>query len=100
PALRASGLMAPILVMLREHGQIWDLLDALESGLAEGAPTGVVAETWAELEQVLAEHNLKEERILYPAGDQVLPAEVAEEVLTGLASGITPQGWVCEMAGR
>lgn len=100
PALRAAGLLGPILVMLREHGQIWDLLDAVESGLREGAPAGELADTWHRLEQVLAEHNLKEERILYPAGDQELSDEAAEKVLVTLSSAVTPTGWVCEMAGR
>lgn len=100
PPLREAGLVGPILVMLSEHGRIWDLLDALEAGLQDGRPGAELGETWRQLEQVLTDHNLKEERIVYPNGDQVLPAETAEEVLTALASGEAPPGWVCEMAGR
>jgi iron-sulfur cluster repair protein YtfE (RIC family) len=100
PALRAAGLLGPILVMLREHGEIWDLLDQLERGLGAGAPASDLAGTWQRLERVLAEHNAKEERILYPAGDQALTEAVAAEVLAALASGSTPPGWICEMAHR
>lgn len=100
PALRASGLLAPILVMLREHGQIWDLLDTLEAGLGDATTVATLAETWSELDRVLADHNMKEERIIYPAGDRVLPADVVEDILASLSSGVTPRGWVCEMAGR
>lgn len=100
PALRAAGLLGPILVMLREHGEIWDVLDELEATLGRGVPAAGLTAAWQRLERVLGEHNAKEERILYPAGDQALSEEIAEEVLTALSSGSTPPGWVCEMAGR
>jgi iron-sulfur cluster repair protein YtfE (RIC family) len=100
PTLREAGLLGPVLVMLSEHGHIWDLLDALETQLRNGDPVAVLTGTWQQLETILAEHNLKEERILYPAGDQILPADIAERVLTSLASQEKPKGWTCEMAGR
>lgn len=100
PVVRAAGLLGPVLVMLREHGEIWDLLDALEAGVGEGAPTADLVDAWRRLQELLLAHNLKEERILYPAGDQALSDDVAEQVLASLASEVTPDGWVCEMAGR
>ena len=99
PVLREAGLLAPVLVMLREHGEIWDLLDTIDEALVRADLTTVRA-TWPRLAHLLEQHNAKEERILYPAGDQTLSEETAHAVTTALASGSTPPGWTCEMAGR
>lgn len=106
PAVKASGLMAPVLVMLREHGEIWDLLDALGDVLGthsddHGDDDNAAARgLWQQLATVLDQHNLKEERIVYPAGDEKLPPEAATAIATALAAGQTPPGWTCQMAGR
>lgn len=99
PVVRASGLMGPILVMLREHGEIWDLLDQLEAALDDGRGADVTT-LWPQLAGVLEEHNVKEERIVYPAGDAQLPADIAATIAEELSTGVTPEGWACEMAGR
>lgn len=98
PVVRASGLMAPILVMLREHGEIWDLLDGISAALdrRDGAAARTI---WPQLATVLEQHNMKEERIVYPAGDEKLPAELAAKITDELENGSLPDGWVCEMAG-
>lgn len=96
PTLRASGLMAPVLVMLREHGQIWRALDAAEGAAAAGAPVRAAVD---ELTGLLERHNAKEEPILYPRADAVLDASAADAVTDFLASGQTPEGWVCSLAG-
>lgn len=99
PVVRASGLMGPILVMLREHGEIWDLLDKVAAALDRGDDAEAKA-VWPQLADVLEQHNLKEEKIVYPAGDEKLPPEVAATIADELESGTTPDGWICEMAGR
>ncbi len=99
PVLRAVGLLAPVLVMMREHGEIWDLLDAIGQSLTAGN-TDEAQRLWPQLSAVLEQHNAKEEQILYPAGDQKISAADAELIITTLATGETPAGWVCEMAGR
>lgn len=98
PPLRRAGLLAPVLVMLREHGEIWRLLDALDEAIGSGTSAADLVADWQVLERALADHNVREENILYPAADRILPLDVAEEVLDGLSSGRTPEGWVCEMA--
>lgn len=101
PALRADGsdaLVAPILVMLREHAQIWHALDDLERAVdAAGADVRSVCHR---LLVQLQHHNMKEERILYPEADLALP-EAAVERLTGvLESEGLPDGWICIRARR
>src|SRR5690606_14935451 len=94
---RAAGLLGPVLVMLREHGEIWDLLDATEGALlVDDVPRA--RGSWEQLADVLEQHNLKEERILYPAGDERIAPADAELILATLASGEMPADWRCEMA--
>src|SRR5579875_3797472 len=42
PSLQAAGLVAPIFVMLREHGEIWDTLEVIEAQL----DAGVAMDRW------------------------------------------------------
>lgn len=98
PPLRAAGLMAPVLVMLREHGQMWRLLDALEAELARDPAGDATAGLLDDLMPRLEAHNLKEERILYPQADTVLEGDPGQELREVMASGRMPDGWVCEMA--
>ena len=99
PPLRAVGMIPPVLVMLREHGEIWGVLDAVERLLADGQPD--VASLRRECERLAAAleaHNLKEEQILYPAADESLATEDLEQVSISLVDGDLPQGWRAEMA--
>jgi regulator of cell morphogenesis and NO signaling len=89
PALRA-----PVFVMLREHAQIWATLDALEREPAPG--TGLVL--CRQLTVRLLHHNLKEEKVLYPRADDVLPPAAADRLRAFLGSGELPEGWVCAKA--
>lgn len=98
PALREVGLVAPVFVMLREHGQIWNTLDALALDVSAGAADASTLNTCRELAVQLQHHNLKEERILYPQADQVLSASAQAELKAFLDSGELPDGWVCERA--
>src|SRR5450759_3691787 len=56
----SSALAIPMSVMLREHGEIWRTLDALESQLSEGDPTDSVLGTCRALMSQLDVHNSKE----------------------------------------
>lgn len=95
PPLRDGGLMAPVFVMLREHGEIWRAMDRLEGEL--GGEAGQAAAH--ELLAILERHNSKEEPIIYPQADAVLTPEAAERLHGFIASGRTPEGWVCQGAG-
>lgn len=100
PPLRTAGVIGPVMVMLREHGEIWRLLDDLEAiaGTPEPDLTAALA-TWGSLQQVLLQHNVKEEQILYAAADRILDVETATEVIDGLDADL-PAGWTCAMAAR
>lgn len=98
PPLRAGGLMGPLMVMLREHGELWGLLDRLQAEVADGAPITEIFQIWGQVSALLDAHNMKEEQIIYPGGDQILDAAASADVREALNSGQTPDGWVCQMA--
>lgn len=98
PPLRASGLFAAIMVMLREHGEIWTVMDALEAEVAADPTSAAVRERCAELLALLESHNAKEEPIIYPQTDATLSPEAAATLREFLASGQMPDGWVCAKA--
>jgi hemerythrin-like domain-containing protein len=101
PPLRQAGLMMPVMVMLREHGELWSRMDVVE-GLLEGTTAGSepseIQASCRELLALLDQHNTKEEPIIYPRADADLPAETTAELRAFLATGTTPDGWVCEAA--
>jgi regulator of cell morphogenesis and NO signaling len=99
PALREAGMVAPVFVMLREHGEIWRALDELERQSNEGAPGIALLEKYRELAAVLEAHNAKEEQILYSQADRVMPAPASAELTQFFKSGQMPDGWVCASAG-
>lgn len=88
------GLRAPVFVMLREHAEIWATLEALER---EPAP-GTALVLFRQLTVRLLHHNLKEERVLYPRADDVLPPAAAGRLRAFLSTGELPEGWVCVKA--
>lgn len=95
PPLRAVGLMGPVLVMLREHGEIWRTLEELEHEAGQGDPA---TDRCRELLEQLGRHNAKEEPIVYPEGDTRLDEETKGRLHAFIDSGTMPQGWVCAMA--
>jgi hypothetical protein len=95
PPLRGAGLVAPVLVMLREHAQIWATLDALDRELSAGDTELALCRR---LTVELLHHNLKEEKILYPQVDEVLAEPMAARARDFLDSGELPGGWVCQRA--
>jgi regulator of cell morphogenesis and NO signaling len=96
PPLRQAGLLGPILVMLREHGQMWPILDALDQGLAAGVEDHVLRTTCRDLSILLQQHNPKEEQILYPQVDRVVGADAGIDVREFLDAGQLPVDWMCQ----
>jgi len=94
PSLREAGLMAPVFVMLREHGEMWRVLDQVDG--SDGADR--LSALCAELMPLLEAHNGKEEPILYPRVDAVLDDDLSAILREFLTSGSMPDGWTCEQA--
>lgn len=97
PAVRRAGLLMPVLVMIREHGQVWRLMDELEEMLAGAAPD--LGKVRATCEQLLAEldsHNMKEEPVIYPHTATDLDEQETATLADFIATGATPPGWLCE----
>lgn len=102
PPIRA-GLMMPVMVMLREHGEIWRAMDDLDARLAldnaddEPIRSELVAGCQRMLE-LLEQHNMKEEPIIYPHVDTDLGHAARGHLREFLREGEMPDGWVCEKA--
>lgn len=99
PPMRAS-LMMPIMVMLREHGELWNAMDDIETMLDEDAGDEATRNACRELLSLLDKHNSKEEPIIYTQADELLSAEASGELADFLDEGTMPNGWVCEQAGQ
>ena len=98
PPLRQAGMMPPVFVMLREHGEMWKVLDVLEAALGEDPGADAVVALCDDLVPRLEAHNAKEEAILYARADAVLTDDANTELQAFLASGAMPEGWVCQRA--
>lgn len=99
PPLRAAGLMMPIMVMLREHGALWDSMVEIEV-LLDGEAGRDAATACQSLLAMLERHNSKEEPILYSQADPVLTPQASAELRDFIDAGQLPEGWVCERATR
>jgi len=69
----------PTAVMRAEHREIEDLLDRIEAGIGEGAAP--VEALRRSLHAVLADHNVKEEQVLYPSTDDLLGEEESDRLV-------------------
>ena len=100
PALFDAGLNTAVVVMLREHAQIWKTLDSLEGVLASAAARDTAPALGRQLAVQLRHHNLKEEKALYPQAGAALTTAAAAQLRAFLDSGELPPGWVCIRARR
>lgn len=100
PPIREAGMVMPIFVMLREHGELWRTMGALTDLVVDGADSEQLRATCRQLLGQLEQHNSKEEPILYPHADTDIPAQVSAELARFIETGRTPDGWVCRQAGR
>lgn len=98
PALQTGGLVAPVFVMLREHGEMWRTLDALALEVRADPAGPGAKQLLHELTVQLQHHNMKEERILYPQADDALDEQQAAHLRGFLVDGTMPEGWVCDRA--
>jgi hemerythrin-like domain-containing protein len=100
PPLRAKGMLAPILVMEREHGEIWRTLDAVNLEVGSGTAADSVPDRCRQLLHELEVHNGKEEPIIYSQADALLTDSQKDAVRDFVRSGTMPTDWVCAQAGN
>ncbi len=98
PPLRAAGMMMPILVMLKEHGELWRAMDMLDDALTSGGDAADLRTQCRDMLALLESHNSKEEPIVYPRADVDLADFQRVQLAQFLADGTFPDGWVCERA--
>ncbi|SRX94128.1 hemerythrin HHE cation binding domain-containing protein [Nocardioides sp. JS614] [Mycobacterium shimoidei] len=98
PPLREAGMVMPIFVMTREHGELWRTVDTLTEMLADGSANGQLADTCHQLLGQLEQHNSKEEPVIYPHADADLPPQVRDELARFIDTGRIPVGWICQQA--
>ncbi|HJX78513.1 hemerythrin domain-containing protein [Glutamicibacter sp.] len=98
PHLTRATLMMPLMVMDREHGELWRRMDALEVSLQSGSADEQLATDCQELLSLLENHNSKEEPIIYPQMDTALSVQEQQQVAHLLAGGVLPEDWICQDA--
>lgn len=89
PALEGSVGLS-IMVMEREHGLMWPLIESLARACRGGVELGVMQDDLEELFQLLQVHNPKEEQILYSVADE------HPGLADALVAAQLPDGWVCK----
>jgi len=97
PPIRKAGLLMPIMVMIREHGELWGLMAHIES-LLDGGDQDALRRACQQLLGELNQHNSKEEPIIYPHTALDLTDEETAALADRIAQGTLPSGWVCEAA--
>ena len=97
PPLRAAGMVPPIFVMLREHGELWTTMDTLEGQLAQDPAGDAATATCQMLTVQLQTHNDKEEPIIYPQ-TKILSEHAATQFARFIEIANFPDGWTCERA--
>jgi len=98
PPLKAAGMTMPIFVMEREHGELWDAMDALDAMIASESDASTMRNACRELLATLDGHNSKEEPVIYPQADARLEADATAKLHEFLENGIMPDGWRCAKA--
>ena len=82
-----SGMPSgPTTVMRAEHREIERLLEAIAGGIGDAAADVDVLR--GDLHRVLGEHNVKEERVLYPMADDCLGREAADRMVAQIQAYI------------
>lgn len=99
PYLPQGMLQMPLMVMRREHGELWRRMNALEESIQSASSDAQRLSNYCqELLSLLDNHNSKEEPIIYPHMDQSLAQDDRQKVAALLAGGALPENWVCQDA--
>lgn len=86
PHLRKGALMMPLMVMRKEHGQLWQRIAALEESLGSSSDVSMPADDvgieviCTKILELLDLHNMKEEPVIYPHMDADLAAAEQDRI--------------------
>lgn len=94
PALGKTGLAMAVLVMRREHAEMWPLILSVEAACAAGTSVDNTREDVRALLKLLAAHNPKEEQTVYAAADRYDLAHPDASLASAIAAAHMPEGWV------
>lgn len=94
PALQ-EDLPDAIAQLLDEHGQIWDLMSALDEAVATGADLSYLFQALSALLAALAAHSSEEDFGIYPELLARLGPERTLQLLEEAERLRPPPGWVC-----
>ncbi len=95
PVLETRGLVDVTTLLVQEHGEICRYGNAVEALIQRNAGHRRIQTTFKALHSLLEEHNFKEERVLYPAADQILQGRELTQILRQLKETNPPEGWRC-----
>lgn len=104
PKIRMGALMVAVMVMIREHGEIWRAMDKLDAKLTAITDAQSVSDTdraslvedCRNMLALLDDHNMKEEPVIYPHLDTDLDQPTEQLLSRFLQEGELPAEWVCE----
>lgn len=97
PPLKTAGLMGPIFVMEREHGELWKAMDQID-GLILEKEASAVHEACTSLLELLEKHNAMEEKTIYAQVDELLNSGAGAALSEFMGSGSMPEAWVARSA--
>lgn len=99
PHLPPGPLMMSLMVMRREHGELWRCMDQLADQLASAtSASDDIDACCREILELLEKHNVKEEPVIYPHLDSDLSPQGRKHVQELLSTGRLPSGWICQEA--
>ena len=97
PRLPKGALMMPLMVMRKEHCELWQRMDVLAEILQDpNSEARGIEQACSEILTLLDKHNMKEEPVIYPHMDAHLTGPEQEKIRELLSGGEMPQRWVCE----
>ncbi len=98
PPIREAGIVMPIVVMMREHGQLWATMESLTQLLTDPEDSPRLKATCNQLLDQLHKHSFKEEPAIYLHANYDLPASTSAELTRFVDTGRVPEGWICQQA--
>lgn len=95
PPLLEAGLVMPVMVMQREHGEMWPFWERLVAACDTGTLDAAAKRQAHNLYLRLRVHNPKEEEVVYAAADKYVVEHPDATMVADLQRAVVPVGWKC-----